>query len=109
MPEIIPIWLSGMSLTNAADKGFDTIMPEPRNWPKPLPRFGGNISITVGSSLTPRVQPLVDRWRTRPDDTEKVRIDVVDVLRDGLQQLGQRVETEEGRFERGQWSQSVKR
>jgi monolysocardiolipin acyltransferase len=107
MPEIIPIWLSGGFLGSVdLIPGFDTIMPEPRSWPKPLPRFGGNVSITIGNSLTPRIQPLVDRWRKDAGDTEKVRISLVDQLRDGLQELGERVETEEGRFEKGLWSQS---
>lgn len=39
------------------------MMPEPRNWPRPVPRFGGEVSITVGQPLTATIQPLVDEWR----------------------------------------------
>ncbi|GFZ46115.1 hypothetical protein JCM24511_04361 [Saitozyma sp. JCM 24511] len=53
MPEIIPIWISG----------FDQIMDERRGFPRPIPRPGASVSITVGSPLTPRVSPLIDSWR----------------------------------------------
>jgi monolysocardiolipin acyltransferase len=38
-------------------------MPEPRSWPRFIPRAGARIKITYGSSITPRIQPLVDEWR----------------------------------------------
>lgn len=37
----------------------------------------------------------------------QVRIDIVNALQEGLRELGQQVETEEGRFDRDQWSQST--
>lgn len=53
MPEIIPMWISG----------FDQIMNEYRGSPKPVPRPGASISITVGQPITDRIKPLVDEWR----------------------------------------------
>ncbi|WWC69460.1 uncharacterized protein I206_103400 [Kwoniella pini CBS 10737] len=53
MPEIIPIWISG----------FDQLLDERRGWPKPVPRPGAKISITVGKPLTSRIEPLVKAWR----------------------------------------------
>jgi monolysocardiolipin acyltransferase len=43
--------------------GFDQIMDERRGYPRPIPRPGASVSITVGSPLTPRISPLVDSWR----------------------------------------------
>ncbi|OCF35450.1 monolysocardiolipin acyltransferase [Kwoniella heveanensis BCC8398] len=53
MPEIIPMWISG----------FDQIMDERRGWPRPIPRPGAKISITVGQPLTSQIEPLVKSWR----------------------------------------------
>ncbi|WRT67139.1 uncharacterized protein IL334_004105 [Kwoniella shivajii] len=53
MPEIIPMWISG----------FDQILDERRGWPKPIPRPGAKISITVGQPLTSQIEPLVKAWR----------------------------------------------
>ncbi|RSH91981.1 hypothetical protein EHS25_009352 [Saitozyma podzolica] len=93
MPEIIPIWISALILfrlwllsthTNSRvlctfristlaaptrvtvpsdPAGFDQIMDERRGYPRPIPRPGASVSITVGSPLTPRISPLVDSWR----------------------------------------------
>ncbi|WWC61124.1 uncharacterized protein I303_103703 [Kwoniella dejecticola CBS 10117] len=57
MPEIIPIWISG----------FDQLLDERRGWPKPVPRPGAKISITVGQPLTSRIEPLVKAWRELAD------------------------------------------
>lgn len=38
-------------------------MPESRSWPRVIPRRGGDVSITIGQSLTSRIQPLVNEWR----------------------------------------------
>ncbi|WWD01391.1 hypothetical protein V866_008335 [Kwoniella sp. B9012] len=57
MPEIIPIWISG----------FDQILDERRGWPKPIPRPGAKISITVGQPLTSQIEPLVKAWRALAD------------------------------------------
>ncbi|WVW83088.1 hypothetical protein I302_105106 [Kwoniella bestiolae CBS 10118] len=57
MPEIIPMWISG----------FDQILDERRGWPKPIPRPGAKISITVGQPLTSQIEPLVKAWRALAD------------------------------------------
>ncbi|ORY23069.1 acyltransferase-domain-containing protein [Naematelia encephala] len=136
MPEIIPIWISG----------YDQMMNENRGFPRPFPRPGAKISMTVGESLTDRIQPLVDQWRemaskepgavgvggdwaetgTEQGDggrlkdirskgdmaqggEKDVRIKICEVLQEGVRQLGERVERAEGRFDRGDWSQSTRR
>jgi monolysocardiolipin acyltransferase len=112
MPEIIPIWISR----------FDTLMPETRGWPRPVPRKGGNVSITIGQSLTARVQPLVDEWkklaskgregaelhagRDTDEKERELRIRICAALQDSVRVLGEAVEKEEGRFESGEWSNS---
>jgi len=135
MPEVIPMWISG----------FDTIMPETRRWPRPIPRFGGNISITIGSPLTSVIQPMVNEWRgiaagekgtvgvggewdregtSPPGEAQRevrdrgdlaggkerdVRVRIAEVLQEAVRKLGVEVETEEGGFDRGEWSQSTPR
>jgi monolysocardiolipin acyltransferase len=125
MPEIIPMWISR----------FDTLMPETRGWPRPVPRAGGNVSITIGESLTSKIQPLVEEWKkisgkhrvvsgleteqlstegavrdSGSDATEKdFRIRICEALQDSIRALGVEVEREEGRFEKGEWSNSTKR
>ena len=145
LPEIIPIWISGMFLGNFARmkgtghdrvKGFDQIMPEPRGFPRFLPRPGARLSITIGQPLTSKIKPLVDDWRDLAakepgsaglggewtggeaqrversrgelaDGRERdVRVKICEVLQDAVRQLGERVETDEGRFDTGLWSQS---
>jgi monolysocardiolipin acyltransferase len=114
MPEIIPIWISR----------FDTMMPETRGWPRPVPRKGGNVSITIGEPLTSRIKPLVEEWKARHKTAMKIedkeihagrdadegerdlRIQICEALQDSLRTLGQEVEGAEGRFESGEWSNS---
>lgn len=119
-------------------------MPETRGWPRPLPRRGGDVSITIGQPLTPRIQPLVDEWRaiaatqqgtvgvggeweqreeSPPGSHQRemrqagrlaegrerdVRIRICEALQDGIRELGRKVEGEEGRFDRGEWSHSTR-
>lgn len=125
MPEIIPMWISR----------FDTLMPETRGWPRPVPRAGGNVSITIGESLTSKIQPLVEEWKriskehrglggleTQEGSTEAaardpstdarekgIRIRICEALQDSVRALGVEVEREEGRFESKEWSNSTKR
>jgi monolysocardiolipin acyltransferase len=121
MPEIIPMWISR----------FDTLMPETRGWPRPVPRAGGDVSITIGESLTSQIQPLVKEWKrisekyrrtegsgdastggqtTTAEATERdFRIRICEVLQDSIRALGMDVEREEGRFEKEEWSNSTKR
>ena len=112
MPEIIPIWISR----------FDTLMPETRGWPRPVPRKGGNVSITIGQPLTSTIQPLVEEWKRKAgakvqgtdrhagrdvDEEERaLRIRICEALQDSVRTLGEAVEQEEGRFESGEWSNS---
>jgi len=111
MPEIIPMWISR----------FDTLMPETRGWPRPVPRAGGNVSITIGSSLTSKIQPLVEEWKRvsakhravrdpNADATERdFRIRICEALQDSVRALGVDVEREEGRFGKEEWSNSTRR
>jgi monolysocardiolipin acyltransferase len=126
MPEIIPMWISR----------FDTLMPETRGWPRPVPRAGGNVSITIGESLTSKIQPLVQEWKriSKPhrdvatqegeassssretirdsglDVKERdIRIRICAALQDSVRALGVDVEREEGRFEKEEWSNSTAR
>lgn len=120
-------------------------MPETRGWPRVFPRRGGDVSITIGESLTAKIQPLVDEWKavagtqtgtvgiggewekkgeSPPGDHQKrvreagdladgkerdIRIRICEALQDSLRELGQKVEGEEGRFDRGEWSNSKRR
>jgi monolysocardiolipin acyltransferase len=118
MPEIIPIWISR----------FDTLMPETRGWPRPVPRKGGDVSITIGESLTSRIQPVVEEWKRiaskgrRIEDVKEevgkgsgdldgkerdLRIRICEILQDAVRALGVDVERQEGRFESGEWSNST--
>ena len=117
-------------------------MPETRSWPRMVPRRGGHVSITIGESLTSRIQPLVDEWKaiagtqsgtvgiggnweklgesppgehqrsvrdagTLADGKERaIRIRICEALQDSLREIGQDVERREGRFDRGEWSNS---
>lgn len=49
LPTVVPIWITG----------FDKMMPEPREKPKWLPRFGGDVSITFGEPITDQLGPVV--------------------------------------------------
>lgn len=118
MPEVIPIWISGAFNTLAGlllTSGFDQIMDEKRGAPRFLPRPGAKISITVGAPITSRIQALVDGYRdgmehgTGEHDPRPTRIRVVEELQDAVRALGAQVEEAEGRFERGEWSQSLAR
>lgn len=120
-------------------------MPETRGWPRAVPRRGGNVSITIGESLTSKIQPLVDEWKavaatqtgalgiggewekrgeSPPGEHQRtvreagdladgrerdIRIRICEVLQDSVRQLGEKVEQAEGRFDRGEWSNSRRR
>lgn len=117
-------------------------MPETRGWPRAVPRRGGDVSITIGESLTPRIQPLVDEWKavattqtgtvgiggkweerdgSPPGGHQRsvreagelaegkerdIRVRICEALQGSLRELGETVERDEGRFERGEWSNS---
>lgn len=49
LPTIVPIWITG----------FDRMMPEPREKPKWLPRFGNDVTIDFGEPITDSIQPVV--------------------------------------------------
>lgn len=120
-------------------------MPETRGWPRAVPRRGGDVSITIGESLTDKIKPLVDEWRavartqtgtvgiggewekqdeSPPGEHQRrtrqagdlaegkerdIRIRICEALQDSLRELGQDVERKEGRFDRGEWSNSTRR
>ncbi|KAL1409702.1 Lyso-phosphatidylcholine acyltransferase [Vanrija albida] len=112
MPEIVPIWISG----------FDQIMDEHRGFPRFVPRGGAKVSVTIGESIRPQVEAVVNAHRAQGakpsgpthvdgdaaahDADRETRIQITQMLQDAVQALGEKVETAEGRFERGEWSQS---
>uniref|UniRef100_V5ENF5 Tafazzin family protein n=2 Tax=Kalmanozyma brasiliensis (strain GHG001) TaxID=1365824 RepID=V5ENF5_KALBG len=49
LPTVVPIWITG----------FDRLMPEPRDKPKWLPRFGADVTITFGEPITQSLEPVV--------------------------------------------------
>lgn len=53
MPIIVPCWISG----------FDQMMPDPRGFPKWLPRPGARLSVTFGRPIQDELEPLVTRMR----------------------------------------------
>ncbi len=111
-------------------------MPENRRFPRFIPRPGARISITIGQPLTSKIKPLVDDWRgiaekepgsagiggewtagegqrqerSRGDLADgkeiEVRKKICEMLQEGVRDLGERVERDEGRFEKGLWCQS---
>lgn len=117
-------------------------MPETRSWPRVIPRRGGDVSITIGESLTSKIQPLVEEWKAvagtqtgtlgiggdweqrgeSPSGEHQrdvrqagelaegkerdIRIRICEALQDSLRELGQEIERAEGRFDRGEWSNS---
>jgi len=112
-------------------------MPEDRKFPRFVPRRGDRLSVTIGQPITSSIKPLVDDWRdiaarepgtagmggewtaregqrlerSRGDladgQEREVRVKICDLLQDKVRELGEKVEREEGRFERGVWSQST--
>ena len=137
-------------------------MPETRGWPRPLPRLGAKLSVTIGNPITDKIKPLVKAWRdiaskqrgavgmggewgTDPkspspvssqaspspksgdgsiggfgqrvirsegdlaDGSERdIRIKICEILQKAVQELGEEVEKDEGRFVKGLWTQSRK-
>lgn len=57
LPEVVPIWITG----------FDRMMPEPRDKPKWLPRFGGDVTITFGEPITDQLEPVVKAIKETAD------------------------------------------
>ena len=57
MPTVVPIWITG----------FDRMMPEPRNKPKWLPRFGQNVTIHFGQPITHSLEPVVNAIKETRD------------------------------------------
>nr|CDI51613.1 related to TAZ1-Lyso-phosphatidylcholine acyltransferase [Melanopsichium pennsylvanicum 4] len=49
VPTVVPIWISG----------FDRMMPEPRDKPKWLPRFGHDVTITFGEPISDVLEPVI--------------------------------------------------
>ena len=66
IPTIIPMWLTG----------FDHVMPEPRGFPKFLPRLRKDLSITFGSPMDPSkwsqvLDPLRERFASSSSDAAR--------------------------------------
>lgn len=53
LPIIVPCWISG----------FDQMMPDPRSFPKWLPRPGAKLSVTFGAPIEHQIEPLLLRLK----------------------------------------------
>ena len=112
-------------------------MPEDRRFPRIVPRPGARLSITIGQPVTSRIKPLVDDWRSAAgrepgtagvggewtagegqrhersrgilaDGKEReIRLKICEMVQNSVRELGEKVEKNEGRFERKIWSQST--
>ncbi|GAC99438.1 hypothetical protein PHSY_007039 [Pseudozyma hubeiensis SY62] len=49
MPVVMPIWITG----------FDKLMPEPRDKPKWLPRWGADVTIDFGEPISDTIGPII--------------------------------------------------
>lgn len=69
-PLVIPIWLSGKSLSLSflsqaltleycSALGFDQVASEARTFPRFLPRWGKEVSVVIGEPLNARLAPLL--------------------------------------------------
>lgn len=57
LPTVVPIWITG----------FDKLMPEPRDKPKWLPRFGHDVTIDFGEPITDHVEPVIRAIQSTQD------------------------------------------
>ncbi|SPC63608.1 related to TAZ1 - Lyso-phosphatidylcholine acyltransferase [Ustilago sp. UG-2017b] len=57
LPVVVPIWIAG----------FDRMMPEPREKPKWLPRFGNHVTINFGEPISEELEPVVKAIRESGD------------------------------------------
>ena len=126
-----------LNLGLTAGAGFDQVMPETREFPRFIPRVGARIRITIGKSLTPRIRPLIEEWRAVAEKEsgavgiggewsegkgdrevrsrgeladgreQALRIKICEILQEAVRELGEAVERKEGKFERGEWSNSM--
>lgn len=53
LPVVVPIWLTG----------FDRLMPEPRSWPRWMPRLGNPVSIHFGEPIHTQLAPALQAIR----------------------------------------------
>lgn len=55
LPVVVPVWLTGTSPTAqlVLTAGFDQVMPEPRMYPRGVPRVGADVSVCFGPALDP--------------------------------------------------------
>ncbi|GAA5997395.1 lysophosphatidylcholine acyltransferase [Rhodotorula paludigena] len=103
VPLIVPVWI----------KGFEQVMDEPRVWPNYLPRTGKDVTILYGEPMNAAVEPLLAAYRAQyptpwrpatyerpvgqdledePDEVGRMRSEIAEAMRQGLMQLGQRVD-----------------
>jgi len=55
VPDVVPMWI----------EGFDQVMHESREWPRPVPRAGKDLSVTFGEKvdMEARFGDLRERWQ----------------------------------------------
>lgn len=121
VPLIVPVWIKGKPLPPdvrfTADEtllsGFEQVMDEPRVWPNYLPRTGKDVTILYGEPMNAAVEPLLAAYRAKyptpwrpatyerpvgqdledePDEVGRMRSEIAEAMRQGLMQLGQRVD-----------------
>ncbi|UZJ54190.1 hypothetical protein CBS101457_003510 [Exobasidium rhododendri] len=80
-PVIVPMWITGL----------DSMMPEPRSYPRWFPRPGANVTITFGDAINKAIDPLLDRLSTFvSQDGQKGRTELAEPDLAGLEQLSSR-------------------
>ncbi|ODO10724.1 hypothetical protein I350_01321 [Cryptococcus amylolentus CBS 6273] len=135
MPEIIPIWISGFDQIMNETRGSPRFIPRPGakisitvgqpltaeiqplvdQWRQMAHQEAGTLGIGgQWSQDADHTGPAGDQQREirgKGDlidgKEEEVRIKIVEALQEGLRKLGQEVESAEGRFKHGLWSQST--
>jgi len=82
IPTIIPIWLTG----------FDQVMSESRKFPRPIPRPGKRVSITIGESqlVEERIRQLLLNRKTNATELQEdqLRSVITIAIQESLEALG---------------------
>ncbi|KAF8530093.1 acyltransferase-domain-containing protein [Hysterangium stoloniferum] len=82
IPTIIPIWLTG----------FDQVMSESRQFPRPIPRPGKRVSITIGESqqVEERIRQLLLSRKTHATELQEdqLRSVITAAIQESLEVLG---------------------
>nr|ODN95147.1 monolysocardiolipin acyltransferase [Cryptococcus depauperatus CBS 7855] len=136
MPEVIPMWISGFDQIMPETRGFPRFIPRPganisitvgkpltsqieslvNSWREMASKETGSLGIggdwkqeATGEGLNGSEQRNVrGRGELIGGHEKEVRIGIVEVLQEGIRELGEDVERREGRFENRLWSHSTR-